>query len=430
MHQTRFTLPINANNVRQRHTPPFIESGFRFPTTKDIEQIVAEITPDLFHERNSLIDRYLPTSTTFAHEIEMYVLRSQEGESPGMTFVHQLGSNALPIETRASKLDLARASWSPLHFKEARVWEEKEMLLLGRLTEEVQASQIDEQIANSLMWLMSRMVNRRDWMGWQLMRTGRVVIDGSDSYNPNGLTYTVDYQVTDMELTLVDKFDEKDSTTGKSKVDPIEYFLDLKKAAMFKPEIMPVKLITNSGFIEVLADNTYIQYLVDYERGWTAIEMRPPRSVYRAAALDLFTRMTALPVEIYDGTYEDSDGNIKHWLPNGEMIVICQNDAPLGNFVYTGHIAGMSNGRVQIGTGPYVNVEDNTRGDPPYFKIIAGFHGLPQLKGYRPQDFSYNRIKWLEFAANPNTSIVPEQPVYPDETYRRPLGTQASPTGR
>jgi hypothetical protein len=430
MASARFNLPVNANNVTTRHTTPFLESGFRFPTTKEIQQIVAEITPDLWDTRNSLIDRYLPTSTTYAHEIEMFVLRTQEGESPGMTFVHQLGSNALPIETRASKLDLAKASWSPLHFKEARVWEEKEMLLLGRLTEEVQSSQIDEQIANSIVWLMSRMLNRRDWMGWQVLRTGRIVIDGSDTYNPNGLTYTVDYQVTDMELPLAVKFDEKDGVTGKSLIDPIEYFLDLKKAAMFKPEIMPVRLITNSGFVEVLTDNTFIQYLVDYERGWTAIEMRPPRSVYRAAALELFSRMTGLPVEIYDGTYEDSDGNIKHWLPHGEMIVICQNDRPLGSFVYTGHIAGMNNGRVQIGTGPYMHVDDQSKGDPPFFKIIAGFHGLPRLDGYRPQDFSYNRIKWLTYTTDASLSVEPHMPVYPDETYRRPLGTQPSPTGR
>lgn len=427
----RYNIPVNVNNVVGRHKEPFIESGFRFPTTKEIQQIVAEITPDLFDNRNSLIDRYLPTDSTYAYELEMYILRSQTGESPGMTFVHQLGSNALPIETRASKLDLAKASWSPLVFKESRMWEEKEMLLLGRLTEEVQASQIDEQIAGTLDWLLKRMINRRDWMGWQVMRTGQIVIDDNDTYNPNGLTYTVDYQVTDMELTLANKFDEVDGTTGKSLVDPIEYFLELKRAAQFKPEIMPVKLITNSGFIDVLTDNTYIQYLVDYERGWTAIEMRPPRSVYRQAALELFQRYTALPVELYDGTYEDNDGNIQYWLPNGEMIVICQNDNPLGNFVYTGHIAGMSgNGRVQIGTGPYIHVHDETKGDPPFYKLLAGFHGLPQLKGYRPQDFSYNRIKWLEYADDPSTSMEPWQPVYPDENYRRPLGEQPSPTGR
>lgn len=203
-----YNIPINANNVVNRHKTPFITSGYRFPTTKEIEQIVAEIGPDIFDQPNSLVDRYLPSSSTYAAELEMFVLRSQMGESPGMTFVHQLGSNALPVETRASKLDLAKASWSPLAFKEARVWDEKELLLLGRLTEEVQASQVDEQIAASLTWLMTRMVKRREWMGWQLLRNGTIVIDGSDAYNPNGMTYTVDYQITDRVLTLANKFDE------------------------------------------------------------------------------------------------------------------------------------------------------------------------------------------------------------------------------
>jgi hypothetical protein len=425
----RFNIPVNANNVVGRHKTPFLESGFRFPTTKEIEQIVAEIAPNMFDNRNALLDRYFPTSTTYAHEIEMFVLRSQSGESPGMTFVHQLGSNVLPVETRASKLDLARASWSPLAFKESRMWEEKELLLLGRLTEEVQASQVDEEIANSLTWLLSRMQNRRDWMLWQVMQTGTIVIDGADTYNPNGLTYTVDFQVTDPELTLAIKFDEKDGVTGKSLIDPIEYFLDLKKAATYKPEIMPVKLIVNSGFREVLADNTFIQYLVDYERGWTAIEMRPPRSVYLAAALDVFTRYSGMPVEFYDETYVDGDGNIKHWLSHGRMIVICQNDSPLGKFVYTGHIAGMSsNGRVQVGTGPYIHVDDQTKGDPPFYKIMGGFHGLPQLTGYSVKDFSYNRIKWLDYATD---TVVEDYFVdFPTDAELRPLGAPPSPTGR
>lgn len=427
----RFTIPVNANNVINRHKAPFIETGYRFPTTKEIEQIVHEVAPSIFDQQTSLVDRYLPSDSTFASEIEMYILRTQTGESPGMTFVHQLGSNALPVEVRGTKIDLARASWSPVAFKEARVWEEKELLLLGRLTEEVQASQIDAEIASSLTWLMQRMVNRRHWMGWQVLTTGKIEIGADDDYNPNGLTYTVDYQFTDMELTLANGFDEKDGVTGKSLVDPIEYFLDLKKLATFKPEIMPVKLIVNSGFRQVLADNTYIQYLIDYERGWTAVEMRPPRAVYEAAALEVFQRYTGLPVEINDETYIDEEGSVQFWLPHGRMLVICQNDQPIGRFVYTAHVAGMSSsGRIQIGTGPYIHVDDQTKGDPPFYKIIGGFHGLPRVEGYHEVDFSFNRIKWLDYASEETFEEEGYFVDFPEDEDLRPLGPQPTPTGR
>lgn len=387
-------VPINVNNVIGRHKEPFLSSGFRFPTTKEIEQAVAEVT-DSLNQRNALLDRYFPEDSTFAHELEMYLLRSQMGENAGMTLVHQVGSNALPVDVRASKVDLARASWSPLAFKESRTWDEKEMLYLGRLTEEVQSSEINAQIADFLVWLMERMRNRRDWMIWQLMTTGQIVIDGATAGNPSGLTYTIDYGMTDIEIAMATKFDTK--TADVSDLDPIQWFLDLKKAATYKPDEMPVKIITNSYFLEVLADNTFIQYMVDYERGWTAIEMRPPRAVYRAAALDVFQRYTGIPVEIYDGTYRDDAGAAKFWIPSGRMILINQNDGPLGKFMYTGHVAGSSNGRVLLGTGPYVHVHDQTTGDPPFYKIIGGFHGLPQLTGYDPIDFEYHRIKFADF---------------------------------
>lgn len=394
-------LPINVNNVIGRHKEPFLQSGFRFPTTQEVEQAVAEITSE-FDQRNSLIDRFFPTDSTFASELQMYVLRTQNGPERGMTMVHQIGANVLPTDVRVSRVDLSRASWSPLAFKESRTWDEKEMLYLGRLTEEVQKSEIDAQIADFLSWMIKRMVNRVDHLCWQVMRTGKIVIDNTDPNNGHGLRYDIDLGVTDMELPLPVKFDSK--TGGKSDVDPIQYFLDLKKAATWNPEIMPVELIVNSTFVDVLADNTYIQYLVDYERGWTAIEMRPPRAVYRDAALDVFKRYTGLQVTLEDGTYEDEEGNVHYWIPNGEMIVICKNTSPLGAFVYTAHVAGSSNGRVLLGTGPYIHIQDETKGDPPFYKIIGGFHGMPQLRGYSVKDFSYNRLKWLKYADAENVA--------------------------
>ena len=203
------------------------------------------------------MDRLFPEDSTFASELELYLLRTQDAEQTGMTFVHQIGANSLPVEARVAKVDLAKATWSPLAFKESRVWDEKEILYLGRLADEVRAGVINEQIAESIAWLMARMRNRRRWLAWQVMRTGKIEIAPNDPYNPNGLKYTIDYGVTDIQPPLPVKFDAKDSN-GNSLVDPIQYFRDLIHASTYFPEKRPVAIIVGPGFDEVLADNTFI----------------------------------------------------------------------------------------------------------------------------------------------------------------------------
>ena len=420
----KFQIPVSANNVIARNKQVVNTSGFRFPTTKEVEQIIAEIAPSIFDQPNSLLDRMFTTESTTASEIEVYVMRSSMGAGGGMTLVHQLGSNALPMDVRASKFDLSKASWSPIAFKESKTWEEKEMLLLGRLTEEVAASEIDGQVAEYIEWMLKRMKNRRDWMLWQVLQTGKVVIDATDQYNPSGITYTVDYLFTDMQLALTNKFDQKDGT-GKSLTDPVAYFEALTDAAKYKPEKKPVLIITNSAFIDVLTDNTFIQYLADYERGYTLTEMRPPRSVYKQVALDIFKRYTGIQVEINDSTYEDALGQVKFWIPTGKMIVVNQNTNPVGKMVYTGHVSGISEtGAITIGTGPYVQVDDRSRKDAPRYSILGGFHGLPKVEGYSNIDFSLHRIKWLDYATVAAEDYLVEFPTVAD---RYPLGAQKSP---
>lgn len=404
-------VPINVNNVVGRQKKVLNASGFKFPTTKEVEQIVADVSQSSFVEDNSLIERYFPQDTTFSTSIEMYMVRSQNSEeSEGMTFAFQVGSNLQPIDTRGASFDLAKASWSPMAFAEDRTWDEKEMLYLGQLTEDVQQSVIDEEIASVVPRIFRRMQNRRHWMIWEIMKKGKIEIKPGDAYNPNGLDITVDYFLTDMEIALAIKFDAKDGD-GKSRIDPVEFFTAMRRANEFTPWKMPVRLIVQSSFIEVLTDNTFIQYYLDYERGLNALQMRPPRAVYRAAALDIFTRYTGLTVELYDGKYKnDQTGQLEYWIPHGEMILICGNDGPVGTFLYTPYVSGADDkGNVQYGTGPHIVVENNVdgfkRGEQAYWRIAGRFHGLPRVEGYNPRDFSHHRIKWMKYAEASSSSV-------------------------
>ncbi len=400
-------VPININNALVRIQNPLSVGPLKFPTTKEVEQAVAVIS-DKFNQENDLVDRLFPEDSTFASELELYLLRTQDAEQTGMTFVHQVGATSLPVEARVAKVDLAKATWSPLAFKESRVWDEKEILYLGRLAEEVQAGVINEQIAESITWLMNRMRNRRRWLAWQVLRTGRITIQPTDPYNPNGLKYVIDYGVTDLELPLPQKFDAKDAN-GNSLVDPVDYFRQLIRQATYYPDRRPVAIIVGPGFDEVLADNTFMQKYVEYERGWVIGQdtVTPPREVYRQAALEVFRRYTGLEVMVYDRTYRDQDGSVKYWIPAGEMIVLNGATGPVGRFIYTAHVAGQQNGRVVYATGPYLNVVDRLKDDPPYYALIAGFHGLPQLDGYNTEDFSYHRFKWLRYATTVDSYLPP-----------------------
>lgn len=402
-------VPINVNNAIASKARTLQVGGLKFPTTKEIAQVV-EALQDQFQQENDLVDKLMPEDSTFASELELYVLRTQDAEQSGMTFVHQIGANSFPVEARVAKVDLAKATWSPLAFKESRVWDEKEILYLGRLADEVQAGVINEQIAASVAWLMTRMRNRRRWLAWEVMLKGKIEIAPNSPYNPSGLKYVIDYGVTDINLPLPVTFDAKDAN-GESVVDPIQYFRDLIHAATYEPEKRPVAIIVGPGFDEVLADNTHMQRYIDYERGYVVGQntVKPPREVYRQAAIDVFKKYTGLDVMVYDRTYRDELGVVRHWIPLGSMIVLNQSKGPVGRFIYTAHIAGQRNGRVIYSTGPYLKVEDHLDQEPPWYGLVAGFHGLPQLDGYSTTNFQYHRFKWLQYA-NPTATNHPPFP--------------------
>lgn len=425
-------VPLNVNNVIGRQKKMLNTSGFKFPTTKEVEQIVTDLS-ESFSEPNALIDRYFPQDTTYSTSIEMYMVRTANNEeAEGMTFAFQVGSNIQPIDTQGASFDLAKASWSPLHFAEDRTWDEKEMLYLGQLTADVQESVIDEEIARVVPRIFRRMTNRRHWMVWEIMRKGKIQIAPGDPYNPSGLAYNIEYYLTDMELPLPVKFDAKDGD-GKSRIDPVEYFNNLKRANEFTPWKVPVHLIVQSSFEEVLTDNTFIQYYIDYEAGMSAMTLRPPRAVYKAKALDVFKRYTGLSVELYDGKYKnDLTGQLEYWLPHGEMICICGNNGPIGTFLYTPYVNGAdANGNIQYGTGPHVIVQDNVdgfqRGEQAFWRIAGRFHGLPRVEGYNPRDFSHHRIKWLKYCEPTSSSAwTPAWPT-PVVIGSQPVGAPTAP---
>lgn len=408
---------VNSTDVskaanRRVPTPFYKLKTMRFPTTREIQEAFVEIQSVVADMPAPLMDRFFPQKDLLATEVEMYVMRQDSKGYVGMTFPTTPEADLRTFDIK-SRVDLAKASWSPINFKETKAWGEIEMLELGRLVEDVQTSQFNGQIAEFMAIMTKRMRTRKEWMCWNLLKNGKLILDTSTPDNPNRLKYEIDYGVTDHVLDMPVKFDDKDGS-GKSLLDPMEWVISINRAAKFTGRKL-VEIIVNSNFVEYLADNTFVRTLIDYDRGATTLELvNPPRSFYRERALDTFKRYCGgLTVTFNDDTYEDATGQSHYYFEDGQALLLYGNSGALGNFVNTAHVMGAgADGSIQVGTGEYMFAHDNTKTIKPTYEVVCGFNGLPQLTGYDPIDFGYHRFKWTTFARN--TQQNPALPKRPD----------------
>lgn len=394
-----------------RLTQPFLKLGkMRFPTTREIEATYLEIQEDATQNPNFL-DALFPESNTLATEIEMYVTRHDAKGYVGMTFPHQLESEVRTFD-RGAKMDIAKMSWAPIHFKEGKSWGERQMLEMGKLIEEVQTTQINAEIAEFMAMAVQRRATRKRWMKWSVLKEGKIVFNASTPDNPSKLRYDIDYGVTDIELDMPIKIDSKDAN-GKSLLDPVKWINDINLAGKYTGKKI-VKIVTNSNFTDYLTDNSFIREGIDYITGRTTLQaVDTPRYVYKDQALDYFKRFTGgVEVEFCDDVYEDDAGQQHFWIPDGEALLLYGNSGPVGNFVHTAHVTpGAGDGTITISTGEFMYAIDRTKEVKPTYDIISGFSGLPQLKGYDPITFKYERFKWVKYgAADVQHPALPKRP--------------------
>lgn len=396
-----------------RIAQPFLKlKKLRFPTTREVESSWVELQGDTT-QTPGIIDRLFPETQTLASSIEMYVAHSDARGNVGMTFPHQLETEVRTFDTGA-RVDIAKASWSPIHFKESKAWGERQMLEMGKLIEDVQTTQINGEIAEFMAIMRQRIKARKTWMKWNVLKNGAIILDTKSADNPDRLRYNIDYGVTDRELEMPVKLDDK-GADGQSLIDPVDWIVQMNRAATFTKRKV-LKIVVNSNFVEYLTDNSFIRTMIDWERGATTLEANnPPRALYRQAALGVFTRLTGIQVEFCDDIYEDESRQQHYWFEDGEALILYDN-GPLGNFVNTAHVMpGAGDGTIKIGTGEYLYAVDRTRDVKPTFELISGFSGMPQLKGYDPIDFSYTKFKWVRFGRDPiQNPPLPKAPTIAD----------------
>lgn len=388
----------DVNNSRV--TEPFIKPKFlRFPTTKEVETAFLEIS-DQYDMPMPLVDRFFPESNTLATSIEMFLTRVAPDQEIRMTFPHLLDTEVRTFETNSS-VDIARASWSPIEFEWGKAWGAKQMLEMGRLDTQIAQSQFNGEVGDALIRMKKGNANRKDWMCWNVLRNGKIIIDRATPDNPDKLVYNIDYGVTDHVMDLPIKWDDKDGS-GKSLVDPVESLLAYNRAQKFTGRRI-VELVVNSNFVEYLTDNTFIRTSIDWDRGATTFEATAaPRSLYRERALGVFTRLTGITVTTEDSTFVDpATSQVSYYFPDGEALILIGSSGPLGTFENTAHLMSAdAQGNVSIGTGEYVRVQNNMNAVKPNFGVFGGFNGLPRLDGYDPLDFGLHKFKWMKFARN------------------------------
>lgn len=379
-------------------------SDLRFPTRKEVEKILQDLDTEYFGwadtSQYKLASRFFPINAITATELEMYVVKTPH--KYGMTYFHAPGTEPRTW-SKEEAYEVYKASFKGAHFKEGVYWGEVELTELASVAPGLRTVRIQEQVAEALADMAERRKRRIEWMAAQILTTGKLVVTRALPDNPEGIEFTVDYRLDNPQITLANKFDEKDAN-GQSLVDPIKFFLDLRYAALNDMTVgpgkyLPSELIVTSNFVRVLRENTkFWAAWYGFNNRDTTKEVTPIYFYPDEYILDAFSRMTGLKVTVYDQGYLDKDGTFHKFIPDNTAVLIYSGPGKFGEFTMTAHVHTTGD-RLTVGTGPYVLVDDGRRKPNPYYAIFHGFHGLPRLLDYDPKTMANHRIKFFQYSA-------------------------------
>lgn len=376
-----------------------VESDLRFPTRKTIEKILQDLDTDYHGWANTnnyvLASRFFPIRQTTDTEIKVAVL--QNSHKYGMTYFHAPGTDPRTWSMNEG-VTAYESTWRGAHFKEGLKFGEVEILELASMAPGIRNRRISERISEGLANMIERRKRRLEWLAAQVLTKGQIVVSQFDPDNPEKLSYTVDYQFDNFNLPITD-FTSK--TAGVSDHDPVKWAIDLKNAALDDPVVpgkyRPVELLVTSSFARVLRENTKFW---DAWRGYNnESTTQTPTPLYFYSdeyILDAYSRMTGLKVTVYDGGYLDANGTFFKFITDGQLVVIYEGAGPLAEFVMTAH-AHTDGNRLELGTGPYVVVDDGRKKPNPYYAIFHGFHGLPRMLDYDPKTLKCHRVKTMAY---------------------------------
>jgi len=381
------------------------KEGLRFPTRAQVESIIEDLDTTNQGRTDisnySLKNRYFPSRNILATELEMYAVQNQFDY--GMTYFHTLNTEPRTV-ARPDGLTVKKTTWRGAHFKEAARWGESEILEISSMAPGLRPVTIQSEVADALVAMRNRRLRREEWLVAQILTGGQITVAADDADNPEGVAYTVDFQLDTPEITLSTLWDDKSGAGGTTPADadPIKFFHDKKETLRLAGSPYRIReVIVTPNFVQVLRNNdVFWDTWYKYRNMETeTMRERTPEYMYPdEMILNAFTQMTGVQVYVYDQGFFDATGTYVPFIPDNHMTIIYDGPGRFGEFTYTAHVHSDS-GNIRLGTGPYAFVNNQLKAPNPYYEIFHGFHGLPRLMDYDPKDLKNHRIEYLTYSA-------------------------------
>jgi len=336
--------------------------SINWPKSKTIDALLRDIRigPEVY-----IGQRFAPVINSLFHEIEYDVL----APANGLLTAHALGADVRRTEMPAVEIK----SFKPAYFKEARMIDERDMLLLRKLgSEESQRAYAQDLINEAAMDLRVKLEARIEHMRWLPLYTGGynilqngVAVNANYSIpggqlprtgaNPGGITVTADWNNAAAAVPLSDIMDNQQAFATNG------YQL--------------AKVVMNSATAQLfcLADDTRQSFY-----GQNIGEKILPGNLVKHAGVLL----PGVEFAIYDGGYTTVAGGgavtFHKFIPDNHVIMLA--NAPAGEIIDVVSVPAILPDADQGRPGMFGFAVDKTGESNPYYEVVAGFYGLTRIR--------------------------------------------------
>lgn len=342
--------------------------------TETLQKVISEVVNNPDEYKGAA---YLPSVAMPVAKVRTEVIEA----SGGLTNEHLPGTEPKYIQNFGTRVQ----EYEPCFYKEAMVYNEKDILFLRQLGANGRNERgIRQYIDKGIDRLNRRLEARIEYQRWQTIFNG--------GFDWMGKTISFGVPVGN-KVVPIGQVWSSNGTSPNHSADPIldlRYWVMGGYAAFRKYKI--TKIIMNGNTERWILDN-------ENTRAWlSSYGANPTMTKY-----DLDHIMGLLipglpPIEVYNGWYQEETivagkitvGDARYFIPDGKIFFECAlpGGDKVGEFVQTVHLA--SGSMDAPGYGKFLVVEENiapgTKGGPknPYIDIVSGVYGGVKLD--RPFD--------------------------------------------
>lgn len=345
----------------------------QWPENKAIDVAIRKI---LFDPSKYIGARFAPVKDFMSHVIEYDEIHGPQG----MTNLHTMDSDASIVKYPG----VVRKTFSPGYFKEKHRIRESDLLRLKALGQsEYQRAQAQQIIGEGLFNLNARLENRLEWLRWEAIRTGRIVIH-NDNISINA-EYGVPRDNLNMGVPIV--------WTATDTAQGVNDFVDFQQSFIgsgYNLKFVIMNTFTAGLFIKL--KDTKSNYA-----GYSIKEKLTPGVLSQYGPLFI----PGTEWVLYDGGYEleTSDGSVgafQKYIPDYHIIGL--GDAPEGEIIDIVSVPSLHSPSGDPTPGKFAFIVDQTgqKTDNPRVDVVAGMYCLPRIR--RPEGIRVMKVNLLKAA--------------------------------